>query len=130
MKINQYGLPLKLLTTQNHKKTTRPKQKSVPLIFEQMTSQPPSQPGHLTLVQIEMSMTAATTQIDHFSFAEMLPTAATALSAFQKCFLLQPQHFQFSRNASHCSHSTISFAEMLPTAATALSNRPSPHAGP
>ena len=51
----------------------------------------------------------------------MLPTAATALSAFQKCFLLQPQHFQFSRNASHCSHSTISFAEMLPTAATALS---------
>ena len=43
MKINQYGLPLKLLTTQNHKKTTRPKQKSVPLIFEQMTSQPPAQ---------------------------------------------------------------------------------------
>ena len=67
-----------------------------------------------------MSMTAATAQIDHFSFAEMLPTAATALSALQKCFSLQPQHFQFSRNASHCSHSILSFAEMLPTAATAL----------
>ena len=60
MKINQYGLSLKLLTTQNHKKTTRPKQKSVPLMFEQMTSQPPSQLGHLTLVHIEMSRTAAT----------------------------------------------------------------------
>ena len=60
MKIDQYDLPLKLLKTQNHQKTTRPKQKSVPLIFEQMTSQPPSQPGHLTLGHIEMNMTAAT----------------------------------------------------------------------
>ena len=51
----------------------------------------------------------------------MLPTAATALSALQKCFPLQPQHSQLCRNASHCSHSTLSFAEMLPTAATALS---------
>ena len=50
MKIDQYDLPLKLLKTQNQQKTTRPKQKSVPLIFEQMTSQPASQPAHLTLV--------------------------------------------------------------------------------
>ena len=55
------------------------------------------------------------------SFAEMLATAATTLSALQKCFRLQPQHSQLCRNASHCSHSTLSFAEMLPTAATALS---------
>ena len=60
MKIDQYGVPLKLLTTQNHKKTTRLKQKSVPLIFEQMTSQPSSQLGHLTLVHIEMNRIAAT----------------------------------------------------------------------
>ena len=51
----------------------------------------------------------------------MLATAATTLSALQKCFRLQPQHSQLCRNASHCSHSTLSFAEMLPTAATALS---------
>ena len=121
MKIYQSDPPLKLSKTQNHQKTIRPKQKSVPLIFEQMTSQPPSQPGHLTLVQIEMNMIAATTQIDNFSFAEMLPTAATALPAFQECFILQQQHSQLFRNASYCSHSTFSLAEMLPTAATALS---------
>ena len=51
----------------------------------------------------------------------MLPTAAAALAALQKCFPLQPQHFQLCRNASYCSHSTDSFSEMLPTAAAALS---------
>ena len=53
MKIDQSDPDWSSVQTQNHKKTTRPKQKSVPLIFEQMTSQPPSQPGHLTLVHIE-----------------------------------------------------------------------------
>ena len=56
-----------------------------------------------------------------FRFAEMLLTAATALSALQKCFLLQPQHSQLCRHASYCSNSTLSLAEMLPTAATARS---------
>ena len=60
MKIDQSDLDWSSAQTQNHQKTTRPKQKSVPLIFGQMTSRPPSQPGHLTLVHIEMNRTAAT----------------------------------------------------------------------
>ena len=62
MKIDQYDLPLKLLKTQNHQKTTRPKQKRVPLNFEQMTSEQASQPAHLMLVRIDMSRAAATAQ--------------------------------------------------------------------
>ena len=46
MKIYQSDLDWSSAQAQNHKKTTRPKQKNVPLVFEQMTSQPPSQPGH------------------------------------------------------------------------------------
>ena len=51
----------------------------------------------------------------------MLPTAAAALTAFQKCFPLQPQHSWLCRHDSYCSRSTLSFAEMLPAAAAVLS---------
>ena len=121
MKIDQSDLDLSSSQTQNHQKTIRPKQKSVPLIFEQNDQKGGKWVRPRYADWIEMSMTAATAQIDHFSFAEMLPTAATALPAFRKCFLLQPQHSQLCGNASHCSHSTLGFSEMLPTAATALS---------
>ena len=54
-------------------------------------------------------------------WAGLQPQHKSNISAFQKCFLLQPQHSQLCRNACYCSHNTLSFAEMLPTAAAAFS---------
>ena len=81
MKIDQSDLDLSSAQTQNHQKTIRPKQKSVPLIFEQNDQKGGKWARQRYADRIEMSMTAARTQIEHFRFAEMLHTAATALFA-------------------------------------------------
>ena len=107
MKINQYGLPLKLLTTQNHKKQLDLSKKALPWCLNKW---PASRPVSL-----------ATWRWSTSKWPGLQPQHKSSISALQKCFLLQPQHSQLYKNASCCSRSTRSFAEMLPTAATALS---------